>query len=101
MRARIITFGLSVFLLWSSLLTLHHHERFSNAQEIKAATEANFVALAPDENWLGEKINYCTYAFTEASIHTRYYVLNCRVDSFVSFTHRSDKYYLLFRVLRN
>jgi hypothetical protein len=57
--------------------------------------------LVPDKNWLGEKINYCAHAFTATFISARYYVLNCSVDLFISFTHRSDKFYLLFRVLRN
>jgi hypothetical protein len=101
MRARIITFGLSVFLLWSSLLTLQHHARFSNTHEIKAATEANFIALAPAKNWLGEKINYCTHSFAETLINAQHYAIKNSVEPFVSFTHRADKFYILFRVLRN
>ena len=101
MKAKLTIFVLSVFLLWSSLLAVSHHNNFSKHREIKVATEFVSKAIVPSEDVIWKKSPSQGYTvlinFALANVHAWLEPL----DLSTSFTQKSVKYYLLFRVLRN
>src|SRR5687768_3476150 len=100
MRGRLATLFLSIFLLWSSALSLRHHTNFSNDYQFTPAQTSHSV-LVPDENWLGPKLRHEVCSFPEDVVRSGLAVFYRVICNTPSFTHRPHKFYLLLRVLRN
>jgi hypothetical protein len=101
MKVRLTTLFLCTFLLWSSLLAFSHPSNFSKADEIKAVTETFYKVLAPAEDYVGEKLTYYTHIILVNFAFVKTYTRQERLRTFSSCTHRANKFYLLYKVLRN
>lgn len=101
MRVKLSIFVLSAFLLWSSVLTTGYHVRFSKHQELKIACQVINKAILADDDFIWKKL----------SVHAQTALANFTVSKIQAwlqlpqtvstFTNKSAKFYLLFRVLRN
>jgi hypothetical protein len=100
MSGRLAILFLSIFLLWSSALYLRHHTNVSKAEQF-TTTPTTHSILAPTENWLGPKLKHNECLLTDVGVRATLNVFYKVIYNAPSFTHRSHKFYLLFRVLRN
>ena len=99
MRAKLTIFIFSAFFLWSSLLTVSHHDSLFKRQEIKISAKPVGKAIVSDEDFIWGKTS-CQLpdifiGFAKAKINAEQLCTTFRV------AQKSVKHYLLFRVLRN
>jgi hypothetical protein len=100
MRVKLTISILSVFLLWSGLLTASHHNNLSRRQEIKISAEIVGKEIVSGEDFIWKKsdqLHALLVKFAKTKIDSR--IEQSSAPS--RFTQKSVRYYLLFRVLRN
>lgn len=101
MKVRLTVSFLSIFFLWSTLLDSNYAASLSKTREIKIASNTFCITLSLDENYFPKKLSNLTHVvlprFTIADFHIWYEGCHKIVASIV----RSEKFFLLFRVLRN
>jgi hypothetical protein len=100
MKVKLTILILSAFLLWSSLLTVCHHNHFSKQKEVKIASEV-FTKTIVSEDFIWKKISYYPQLIFKNFVSDKVHAERKRVKTAISFTKKSVKYFLLFRVLRN
>src|SRR5688572_10562368 len=101
MKVKLTIFILSAFLLWSSLLTISHHDHFSKQREVKIGSEVFTKAIVSEEDFIWKKTSYHPQLIFKSLVSDKVHAERRHVKTAIGFTKKSVKYFLLFRVLRN